>query len=238
MTERLILSTSSISTYLKCHRMYLYSNVYRVTGGQSLPAILGIAVHAAVETLWKSPKRPSSVLEKTFADELTRVPLPYEENPEAVLADGQRMYTTYVQKVAPTFTPTLIEEKFSIDVDGVAVSGTIDAADDDIHDLKTTSMISKFDPASYGLQLNLYRLGFKFLTGSWPKRLLLDVLPRRGNFTYKQYEVPVETQDALDVIGLVNTGIMEGNFDATGAINGACRFCPYREICPSASPIT
>ncbi len=238
MNERLILSTSSISTYLRCHRAYLYSNVYRVSGPQNLPAILGIAVHAAVETLWKSPRRPESALERSFAAELALVPEPYEEPPAVVLADAKRMYTTYVQKVAPTFTPTLVEEKFSIEVEGVALSGTIDAADDDIHDLKTTSMISKFSPSSYGLQLNMYRLGYRFLTGSWPRRLLLDVLPRRGNFTYKQYEVPVETQDTLDVIGLVNSGIMEGNFDPTGAINGACRFCAYKEICPSASPIT
>jgi CRISPR/Cas system-associated exonuclease Cas4 (RecB family) len=230
----LILSASSISTYLKCKKMYLYSNVYRVSGGQNLAAALGTAVHAAVETLWKSPKRPETALERSFERELALVPLPYEEPPETVLADAKRMYINYVQKVVPTFKPTLVEEKFVIEVEGISISGTLDAADEDVHDLKTTSMISKFRPDSYNLQLNLYRLGYKALTGGWPRRLLLDVLPRRGNFTYKQYEVPVETRDTLDVLGIVSQGIMAEDYSPTGATNGACRWCSYQEICPDA----
>jgi hypothetical protein len=234
MTEPIILSASSIATYLKCHRMYLYSNIYRVSGGQNLAAALGTAVHAAVETLWTSPKRPETALERAFARELALVPLPYEEPPENVLRDAKRMYTVYVQKVAPTFTPTLIEEKVTGLVHGIAISGTLDAADEDVHDLKTTSMMSKFDPKGYGLQLNLYRLLYKVATGGWPRKLLLDVLPRRGNYTYKQVEVKVETGELLDVLGLVQAGIMAEDYRPTGAINGACRFCTYARICPDA----
>lgn len=229
---RLVLSASSISAYLRCHKAYEFSNVFRLSTGQSLPAALGTALHAAVETLWKSPKRPQSTLERTFAAELAHVPLPYDEPPEGVLRDATRMLVVYMQRIAPTFAPTLVEERFIIEVEGVLLAGTIDAADaDDLRDLKTTSMISKFDPASHGLQLNLYRLGYKFITGDWPKRLLLDVLTRRGNVPYRQYEVPVETGDLLDAVTIVSSGIAKEDYSPTGAINGACRWCAYQRVC-------
>lgn len=233
---RLVLSSSSLSTYLKCHRQYLYANVFRVPGRQNLAAALGSAVHAGAKAFWKAPETAQAALEREFSTELTQVPLPYAEPVEGILADATRMLGTYIQEVAPTLTPTTVEEPFVIEVEGVLLSGTIDAADEnDVHDLKTTYLISKFDPSSYGLQMNLYGLAHRARTGYKPKRLLLDVLPRRGRFTYRQYEVKPEVGDLLDVIGLVRDGILAEDYKPTGAISGACHWCPYKEICEYAT---
>jgi len=235
MAERLVLSTSSISSYLSCHRKYLFSSVYRISGGQSIAAALGSAVHAGAEAFWKSPLRPQKAMRAVWESQLALVPLPYEEPPEGALADAERMLGTYIGQVAPTFTPTLIEEPFLITVDGVALSGVIDAADpttkEDLHDLKTVSMISKFDPLSYTLQLSLYSLGYRALTGHKPRRLLLDVLPRRGKVTYRQVEVQPEIGELLDVIGVVHDGIMAEDYSPTGATGNACKWCSYKAIC-------
>lgn len=228
----LILSASSISTYLQCHYRYLLSNIYRVGGGQSIAAALGTAVHAAVEGFWgTSPLAAQAVLERVLAQELAKVPLPYDEPVAAVLADGRRMLRTYISTVAPTFTPTLVEKTFVITVDDVTVAGTIDAADDDLHDLKTTSMISKFDPLGHTLQLTLYSLGYRVLTGHPPRRLLLDVLPRGGRVTYRQVEVQPEMNELIDVLGIVSEGILSEDYEPTGATGGVCHYCPYRTIC-------
>lgn len=236
MTEpRLILSTSSMSSYLRCRYMYLLSSVYRVPGAQSMAAVLGIAVHAAVEALWTSPKRPETALRASFATELTQVPRPYEEPPEAALADGVRMLGTYMTKVAPTFKPTMVEERFLITVDDVALSGVIDQADDDdVHDLKTVSMISKFHPEDYVSQLSLYSIGYKAMTGRAPRRLLLDVLPRGGRVAYRQIEVQPEIGELMDVVGVVSDGIIGEDYEPTGATNGACHWCAYKSICQFA----
>lgn len=228
----LILSASSISFYLRCHYRYLLSNVYRIGGGRpSMGAVLGAAVHAGAEAFWKEPTRPQAALRRAFERELATVPTPFEEDASVVLADAERMLGTYMAQVAPTFTPTMVEQKFLIRVNGIGVSGTLDAADDDVHDLKTVSMISKFYPLEHVLQLTLYRLGFKALTGRYPKRLLLDVLPRKGRVTYRQYEIEPDTTEAIDTISIVSAGIMAEDYEPTGATAGVCHYCPYREIC-------
>ena len=227
----LILSASSISTYLQCHYKYLLSNVYRIGGGNTMAAVLGSAVHAGVEAFWKSPTRPNSALRRVFERELTTVPTPFEEEPSVVLAEAERMLGTYIGTAAKTFTPTLVEQPFLITVNGVGVSGTLDAADEDVHDLKTTLMISKFNPLSYVLQLSLYRLGYKALTGRYPRKLLLDVLPRRGKITYRSYEIEPDMAEVIDVIGIVSEGIAAEDYEPTGATGGACHYCPYRLVC-------
>ena len=227
----LILSSSSISSYLHCHYRYLLSNVYRLGGGQSIAAALGTAVHAAAEGFWKDPRRPQAILERTLTAELSKVPLPLAEPAASILADGTRMLRTYIKTVAPTFTPTMVEKSFVISVDGALASGTIDAADENVHDLKTTSMISKFDPLRHTLQLTLYSLGYKVLTGRMPRRLLLDVLPRGGRVTYRQYEVQPEMNELIDVLGIIRDGIGKEDYEPTGAIGGACHYCPYRLVC-------
>ncbi len=230
----LILSASSIASYLNCHYEYLLNSVYRVPGGQSLPAALGNAVHKGVETFWKGTKAPADALEAEFAKQLKQVPTPYDEPPTGVLVDGHRMLDTYIEVVAPTFTPTLVEKSFLINVDGVTLSGTIDAADDDVHDLKTTTMISKFHPESYSLQLTLYSLGYRFLTGRKPGRLLLDVLTRRGKVPYRQYEIEPQVGELRDIIALTAAGIMAEDYEPTGATANKCKFCPYQRVCQYA----
>ena len=234
----LVLSTSSISEYLRCPHRYLLSHVYRRKGRQSVAAAIGQAVHAGVEALHHA--QPAlDALRGSFAVEMIAVPTAERDADPDALADAERMLGVYEREVLPTFRPVLVEAPFTIRVDGVIVSGTIDAADEDVRDTKTTSGKTingrkpHFDPANYDLQLSLYAMGYKALRGTWPKRLLLDVLTRRG--TYRQYERPPKIGEALDVVGIVRDGIGREEFDPTGALNGSCNWCPYIEVCPHAT---
>lgn len=238
MTPDVILSATAIGDYLTCEKRYLFGHVYRVGGGQSFPAAIGSAVHAGVEALWKSPLRPLEALRRRWAIEVALVPT-LEEDPAVGLADAEKMLDVYQLKVAPTFTsPPKVEVPFSIVVDGVGVTGTIDAMDDDLRDLKTTSGKTingrkpNFDPSRYDLQLGIYEIGYKFLVGRQPKRSLLDVLTRRG--TYRQYERHPNRRETLDVLGIVRDAIMAESFEPTGAAAGACKWCPFQLVCPDA----
>ena len=113
----------------------------------------------------------------------------------------------------------------------VVLSGIIDSADDDLHDLKTTAGKTingrkpHFDPANYDLQLSLYDLGYQGLTRRRPKRLILDVLTRRG--TYRQYVREPQMAEAVDALRVTRDGILREEFDPTGALNGSCRWCEF-----------
>jgi RecB family exonuclease len=236
MNDRPILSASSITEYLKCPQRYYLSHVLRLRGTQSLARAIGQAVHSGVEALWKSPVRPLDALRATFARELESVPT--EEiaaDPEA-LADAETMLATYRREVFPVFHPTYVEEPFLVETEGVLLSGTIDAADEDVHDTKTRRgktingrRPASFHPDEYRLQLTIYSLGYKVLAGTWPGRLILDVLNRRGG--YKSYEVQPDYGELREVLALVNHGIMQGNYEPSGALSGACYYCPFQTIC-------
>lgn len=233
----LVLSTSSISEYLRCPYRYLLSHVYRRKGSQTVAAAIGQAVHSGVEALHLGQPAVEA-LDAAFSRELEHVPdYDIAADPDA-RDDALRMLRVYEREVLPAFHPWLIEAPFAVRVDGVVVSGTIDAADEDVRDTKTTSGKTingrkpRFDPANYDLQLSLYALGYWALRGQWPKRLLLDVLTRRG--TYRQYEREPKIREALDVVGIVRDGIGREEFSPTGALNGSCNWCPYKEVCPHA----
>jgi hypothetical protein len=234
------LSATAIGTYLNCERQYLYSVVYRVPGEQGFAAAIGAAVHAGVEALWKSPTRPLEALRRRWDRELVHVPAGDEE-PAVGLADAEMMLALYQEKVVPTFSGRPeVEVPFSIVVDGrVGVTGTLDAIDEDLRDLKTTSGKTingrkpRFDPKRYDLQLGIYELGYEFLRGQPPRRTLLDVLTRRG--TYRQYERHPSRRETLDVLEVATDGIMADRYEPTGALTGICKWCPYANgVCPDA----
>jgi hypothetical protein len=230
----LILSTSSISEYLRCHHAYLLGHVYRMQRRQSVAAAIGQAVHAGVEALHRG-QPAHNALRAAWDEEVESIPADAVAADPDAFTDAKKMLSIYERDVLPTFQPTLIEAPFAARVAGVILTGTIDQADDDVRDTKTTSGKTingrkpHFDPANYDQQLSLYRLGYKALTGKWPRRLLLDVLTRRG--TYRQYEREPRTADAMDALGVARDGILREEYDPNGALSGACNWCGYVERC-------
>ena len=233
----LVLSTSSVTEYLRCHHRYFLGHVYRMRGTQSVPAAIGQAVHAGVEAMHKG-QPPENALQRAWDEESANVPPEELAADHEALADARKILEVYRREVLPRFHPTLVEAPFAVKVEGIIISGTIDAADDDVHDTKTTAGKTingrkpRFDAANYDLQLALYKLGYKGLTGTWPKRTVLDVLTRRG--TYREIEREPSVRDALDVVGVVRDGLARGDFEPTGALNGACNWCAYAIRCAYA----
>lgn len=230
----LILSTSSISAYLRCGYAYYLGYVWRWKGQQNVAAAIGQAVHAGVEALHRGQPAVEA-LRAAFVLEVASVPTAELAADPGALDDALRMLNVYNEEVLPTFHPFLVEAPFSVRVDGVVITGTIDAADEDLRDTKTTAGKTingrkpNFNPANYDLQLSLYRLGYWGLTGKYPKRLLLDVLTRRG--TYRQYEREPQTADAVGTLGIVRDGIVREEYEPNGALNGACNWCSFAARC-------
>ncbi len=232
MSDELVLSNSSISAYWRCHWRWYLDNVLRYPSVGNLRMALGIAVHAGVEAIFRGPLRPAGVFRASFIRETAGLPAE-EMNADPGASDaGEVMLATYMREVVPTFTPTMVEQPFTIRADGVLVTGIIDAADEnDVHDTKTTAMISKFHPDSYQVQMTLYHWGYQALTGRAPKRLLLDVLPRGGNVKYRQVEIKPIHAEARDLIRLTRDAIMDRKFEPTGVLNGSCASCPFMKVC-------
>lgn len=244
-----VLSTSSVTEYLRCHLRYKMSHLWRLRGEQNLPAAIGQAVHAGIE--WEHRLNADlaglvelsaeDALQATFDLEVASVPAADLAADPDGLADALTMLNVYRREVMPTFHPTMVEQPFTFALDDVIVSGTIDAADettDDLRDLKTTAGKTingrkpHFDPKNYHLQMSLYDMGYEALTGRRPRRSFLDVLTRRG--TYRQYEMIPNRHEAADILGVVKSGLDAGDFEPTGALSGACHWCAYKHSCSYA----
>jgi hypothetical protein len=226
----LVLSSSAVSAYLRCGHRYLLAYVYRIAGAQNMAAAIGQAVHAGVEALHRG-QPAEDALRAAFWHEVESVPAFEVQDDPGALEDALRMLNVYREEVLPTFHPTLVEVPFAIMVEDVVLTGVFDGADDDVRDLKTTAGKTingkkpNFSPENYDMQLAFYDLGYRGLTGRRPKRLILDVLTRRG--TYRQYIRPPKIGEAIDSLRIARDGINREEFEPTGALSGACRWCPF-----------
>jgi CRISPR/Cas system-associated exonuclease Cas4 (RecB family) len=239
MTSELTLSASSMGHYLACPRRYYMGSVLRLPERQSVAAAIGQAVHAGVEALHLGHGEEAAykALRNSWEHEVAAVPTDELAADPDAFPDALTMRAADTEKVLPHFHPTMVEQTFTIRLWGARMTGMIDAADDDdVRDTKTTRGKTvngrkprTFDPDEYGIQGTLYACGFKLLTGRWPKRILLDVLTRRG--AIRQYELAPDFGELRTVISTVSDGITRGDFSPTGAAAGKCGICPYRLIC-------
>jgi RecB family exonuclease len=236
MTDELVLSSSSVSTYLRCGYRYYLAEVLRLPAAGSVAMALGTALHAGVERLLKNdPRRPVDALYEAYAREVDKITDP-EEDPATALPDAVKMLDVYTTQVWPGEKPVAVEEKFVMRIAGVLWSGIFDRRDKDtVRDLKSTAGKTingnkpKFDLGNHQLQMDGYRFGFKSITGRWPRQLLLDVITRTGK--YRQYEITPQPATFLDTLGIVRDAIMQRSYEPTGTLNGSCSYCPYRRTC-------
>jgi CRISPR/Cas system-associated exonuclease Cas4 (RecB family) len=225
----LILSKSSIDEWLRCHKAWMFGYAYRIKGAPNLDMAVGTAVHAGAEAIWRG-MNPTEALERALVREVALMGDAVLGDPVQGLADAHAMLLVYAKNIVPTFTATMVEQDFLIRVNGVLVSGRIDAADDsDVHDTKTTSTPSKVTPERHALGMTGYYLGYQSLTGRAPRRLLLDVVAKNGR--WKIVEVEPDIAGFAEVVALVSKGILTGDFEPTGAPRGECPRCPYAAIC-------
>lgn len=230
MTEpvELMLSASSMKNYLRCPRRYYLSSVLRVPESQNVAAAIGTAVHAAIETAL-SPfalSSPQDALERSLAAEMALVPPAALADAEDPSPDAHKLLALWRKNIAPTLGQIrLVERDFLLRITGVLITGRIDFGDQDVHDTKTTSALSKFHPEAHQLQLTIYRHGYKAITGSWPGRLILDVIARNGR--WKQVDLEPDDDGLIEIVGVVRDGIMAERFEPSGALTGACTWCPY-----------
>lgn len=231
MPDELRLSKSSLDTYLECGYAWYLGHVLRLKASPTLHMIAGRAVHAGIEAHWKGEDHVEA-LQAAWDGDVASTGLEGTDEAAESFLDALRLVGTYIDKIAPTFTPTLVEAKFLIRVDGVLVSGAIDAANDDVHDTKTTSTPSKVDPKLHRVEMTIYGWGAQSLTGRPPGLLLLDVVGRNGRV--KQAVVEPDPAGASEVIGYVARKIGEGTFEPTGARTGQCHRCPYANRCSYA----
>ena len=256
MAQELVLSASSVTTFLRCGQQWMYAYVAGVKSPPSLRAIRGIAAHAAVEVDMR--QKIDSKVDIPVSDMLDAYDTSWrsetlngfgasDEDPGVVKDKGVELVRLYHKEVAPMIQPVLVEEPIQFNINGQAYSGQIDLAEEveipwedeprlRIRDTKTTGRTPAED--AYLLNMTGYAIAFRQKTGKVEADTVLDYLIALKEPKYKEIKMggPI-TDDQIrqfaGVVDSVSAAVKAGRFVPNGIINGACGWCGYRDLCPA-----
>ncbi len=242
--KRLRLDPHGADDYLTCPLKYRYSHILRIPVMRHHLVVYGAALHKAVEEFFRRRLQGGSmdetellaIFERQWSSEgfLTR------EHEELRLAQGRQTLRRFFarQQEAPEH-PTLIEEKFTFELDDLLIVGRWDRVDLEgdsavIIDYKSSEVRDQADAdrrTRESLQLLTYALAWSRLHGQLPRRVELRFLETdvtgRAQFTLEDLE------RARSLLKKAAQGIRAHEFRAKPQ-EFACRWCAFQSICPFA----
>lgn len=247
MSEPLVLSASSVGTYLRCGQQWYFAYVMRIKRPPTVKQLIGIATHDAVETNYTQKMETrtdlpvSDVLDAfstSYDMKSTEVEPEEDEDVGAGKDSGVQLVRLYHTTVAPPIQPTIVEKEVTFSVDSISYSGYIDLADEEgtIRDTKTTTRRPS-DTLSYATAMTGYAIGYRQLMGQQESGMVLDFLIRTKTPQYVAIATPPASDENIatfaSTVQKVRDGIEKGMFLPNGLFSNACSWCGYKDICPA-----
>ena len=239
------LSFTQLDDYLSCPARYRYRHVLRLPSPPHHAISYGIALHEAVAAFGRSQLqgRPlsSDGLLEVLARAWSGLGFLSREHEEARLQAGRAALVRFRDAaLASRLHPLAIEEPFTVMFDGIRLQGRFDRIDEGpegvvITDFKSSDVRSEArarERARDSLQLALYALAWQARERALPALTQLVFLD--SGATGRVAPDPGRLTRAAVKLRGASEGIRAGNF-AARPDPVACRFCPFREICPSSA---
>jgi len=250
----LVLSGSSLSTFLRCGKQWEYAYVLNVKRPPNIRQLVGLATHEAIEVdmrhkLEARENLPIDDIVDAYSDAFDRdapgvEPDDEEQDLGSAKDSGVSLVRIHREHVGATVQPVLVEEQVQFEVNGIPFSGYLDLVDEDenIRDTKTSAR--KLDPENYRLTMTGYAIGFRQMgveqgidyNETIENGIVLDGLIRTKKPYYQREELTIDQNDIrrfASVVETVNAAINEGTFIPNGLVSGACGWCGYADICPA-----
>ena len=232
------LSYSSISTYERCPAAFKFQYEDRLPTSSSPALAFGDSLHRALHRFHDRPVPVAPTideLDEMLAGEWN--PDGYRDPSEEALyrEHAHQVLREYHRENAPSFAiPAALEFRFTIEVEGVQLSGVIDRMDRipgggyEIIDYKTNRRLPPQARIDQDLQLSVYHLAAQQIWGIEPERLTLYyLLPGQRMSTSR---TPADIDDTRRRIAAVAERIAAGRFEPRA--NALCDWCDYQARCP------
>jgi RecB family exonuclease len=232
------LSYSSINTYETCPAKFKFQYEDRVPQAPSPALAFGDSLHRALHRFHNRPvpvppplEELHELLELSWVSEGFR-----DESEERTYRDhGHQVLAEYHRENAPSYRiPAALEFRFTIQVEGVDLSGVIDRMDRipgggyEIIDYKTNRRLPPQARIDRDLQLSVYHLAAKEVWGIEPERLTLYYLLPGQRMTTSRTAADVD--ELRRRIATVAERIAAGKFEPRQ--NPLCDWCEYQALCP------
>jgi RecB family exonuclease len=232
------LSYSSMNTYELCPAKFKFQYEDRVPQGRSAALSFGDSLHRALHLFHNRP-----VPVAPSVDELLEMLEACWVSEGFVDASEERTYVDHGRQVLSQYhrenaedyrIPAALEFRFTIDVEGVSLSGVIDRMDRipgggyEIVDYKTNRRLPPQARIDQDLQLSIYHMAAREIWGIEPERLTLYyLLPGQRMTTVR---TPRDVDELRRRIGVVAERIEAGMFEPKQ--NPLCDWCDYQALCP------
>ena len=232
------LSYSSINTYETCPAKFKFQYEDRVPQRSSPALSFGDSLHRA---LFRFHDRPVPVA-PPLAELHELLDLHWvgdgyaSDSEEQMYRDhGRQVLANYHHENASEYRiPAALEHRFTIEVEGVQLSGVIDRMDRipgggyEIVDYKTNRRLPPQARIDQDLQLSVYHLAAKEVWGIEPERLTLYyLLPGQRMSTTR---TPADVDELRRRIATVAERVESEKFDPRP--NPLCDWCEYQALCP------
>jgi CRISPR/Cas system-associated exonuclease Cas4 (RecB family) len=251
MPEPVVLSGSSLSTFMRCGQQWYYAYVVAIKSPPTVRQALGLGVHSTVERnmsqkVWSGTDISEEEALDTFSTEWDAMVPEIEDDPteakDVAKDSGLKIVKMHHREVAPKIQPLMVEEPVAFELNGVPYSGTIDLVDTEsrVRDWKTAA---RRPHASYYVnQMTGYAIGYRQKTGSVESDVVLDFHVRTKTPSYVPIASggPISDSSISNFAGqveLVYRAINRGDFLPNGAWSNppVCSWCGYRDICPASA---
>jgi putative RecB family exonuclease len=232
------LSYSSINTYETCPAKFKFQYEDRIPQAPSAALAFGDSLHRALHLFHDRPVPvPPSLAELHEMLEISWVSSGFAEESEEAMyrTHGRQVLAQYHREAAPGYRiPAALEFRFTIEVEGVSLSGVIDRMDRipgggyEIVDYKTNRRLPPQSRIDGDLQLSVYHLAAKEVWGIEPERLTLHYLLPGQRMTTARTAGDVD--ELRRRIATVAERIGAGRFEPRQ--NPLCDWCDYQALCP------
>ena len=240
MTQPVVLSGTSMNTFLRCGHQWYLAYVVQVKSPPNIRMALGTAAHSAVEHNMVQKietKTDVSVDEMVdvFSDNFDRIVEDVEEPIGTAKDDGVGLVRLHRRQVSPLIQPVWVEEAGQLTIDDIPYAWTVDLVDDKgrIRDTKTKMRRPTLE--EHMLQMTGYALGYRQRTGLIEEDVIIDGLVRTKVPQYVPLHGGVVSDHRVrafaETIRSIGSAIESGNFPPNGLSNGACNWCGYVDIC-------
>jgi len=231
----LILSYSKINSYLNCPYHYRLKYMERVPERPRAHLRLGDVLHTTLglfyEEFMETGEWPPLTLLLSLYDER------YGQGRDRWHHEGAAILERYYcsrNDIDIEKRPYMVEQYFRVSLYGFVLAGRFDRVDVDAHgdfyivDYKTAKTVKNLEELARDLQLSLYNLAFKTLTGECPVGL---------SFYYLRHNREVYTERSEEDAVLLErrlSGMLDEMDEGRYAPKKGrfCQGCDYREYCP------
>jgi len=240
--EPLNISHNQVDDYQTCPLKYQYVHILRIPILRHHTVVYGNALHKAVEFYLR--RRVAGLLTPledfllAFGDAWRNEGFLTREHEEQRKKAGIATLTRfYHEEEARGEKPAAVEKEFGFNLGNGRVRGRFDRLDDtpeglvviDYKSSDVTEQKAADQRARESLQLKIYALAHREMTGEFPARVELRFL--ESGLIGRHTPTEKDLKEATTAIRTAAAGIRARRFEATPG-HQVCRYCAYNQICP------